>query len=206
MRINRKVILKILRLDKNIYNELASEVSNFQIAIAIYTGGFLLSGLASVVLIRDALTYINENLSIFGTTLPIEQIGELNNLVNTLTSILDSQQIFGLLSNLLLSGILSGVLGVGFIYLLISRFFRKETSYKQLAIIYGFAYVPVLFNSIIFLTDSIWLQIFLIVGTSIFSLVCLGSGLKQTYLLRNIEAFFLVVVSGFGSSLFSQVI
>ena len=131
MRINRKVILKILKLDKNIYNELASEVSNFQIAIAIYTGGFLLSGLASVVFIRDALTYLDENLSIFGTTLPFEQIDELNYLVNTFRSILDSQQIFGLLSNLLLSGILSGVLGVGFIYLLISRFFRKETSYKE---------------------------------------------------------------------------
>ncbi len=106
---NRQVILKIFRLDKNIYNELASEVSNFQIAIAIYISGFLFSGLAALNFLRNSLVYLEENLG-------------------------------------------------------------------------------------------------LIVGTAIFALVCLGSGLKQVYLLRNIEAFLLVVVSGFGSSLFSQVI
>ena len=35
MRINRKVILKILKLDKNIYNELASEPSNFQLEVLL---------------------------------------------------------------------------------------------------------------------------------------------------------------------------
>ena len=55
MRINRKVILKILKLDKNIYNELASEPSNFQIAIAIYVSGFLLSGIAFLSFFRTSL-------------------------------------------------------------------------------------------------------------------------------------------------------
>ena len=81
MRINRKVILKILRLDKNIYNELASELSNFKIAITIYILGFLLSGIAVMSFLRNSLSYLEENLSLIVGTLPIETINELNYLI-----------------------------------------------------------------------------------------------------------------------------
>ena len=206
MRINRKVILKILKLDKNIYNELASEPSNFQIAIAIYVSGFLLSGIAFLSFFRTSLSYLEENLSLIVGTLPIETVNELNNLINEFENIFNSQEIFSLLLSYLISSFSSGFIGVGIVYLLLTRFFRKESNFKQVGIIYGFSNLPVFLNGIIFFTNSIPLQIFLIIGTAIFALVCLGSGLKQTYLLRNIEAFLLVVVSGFGSSLFSQVI
>ena len=206
MRINRKVILKILRLDKNIYNELASELSNFKIAITIYILGFLLSGIAVMSFLRNSLSYLEENLSLIVGTLPIETINELNYLITEFENIFNSQQIFSLLTSYLISSFTSGFIGVGIVYLLLTRFFRKETDIKQVGIIYGFSNLPVFLNGIIFFTNSIPLQIFLIISTTIFPLVCLGSGLKQTYLLRNIEAFLLVVVSGFGSSLFSQVI
>ncbi len=206
MRINRKVILKILRLDKNIYNELASELSNFKIAITIYILGFLLSGIAVMSFLRNSLSYLEENLSLIVGTLPIETINELNYLITEFENIFNSQQIFSLLTSYLISSFTSGFIGVGIVYLLLTRFFRKETDIKQVGIIYGFSYLPVFLNGIIFFTNSIPLQIFLIISTAIFALVCLGSGLKQTYLLRNIEAFLLVVLSGFGSSLFSQVI
>ena len=206
MRINRKVILKILKLDKNIYNELASEPSNFQIAIAIYVSGFLLSGIAILSFLRTSLSYLEENLSLIVGTLPIETVNELNNLINEFENIFNSQEIFSLLLSYLISSFSSGFIGAGIVYLLLTRFFRKESNFKQVGIIYGFSNLPVFLNGIIFFTNSIPLQIFLIIGTAIFALVCLGSGLKQTYLLRNIEAFLLVVVSGFGSSLFSQVI
>ncbi len=206
MRINRKVILKILKLDKNIYNELASEPSNFQIAIAIYVSGFLLSGIAFLSFFRTSLSYLEENLSLIVGTLPIETVNELNNLINEFQNIFNSQEIFSLLLSYLISSFSSGFIGVGIVYLLLTRFFRKESNFKQVGIIYGFSHLPVFLNGIIFFTNSIPLQIFLILGTAIFVLVCLGSGLKQIYLLRNIEAFLLVVVSGFGSSLFSQVI
>ncbi len=206
MRINRKVILKILRLDKNIYNELASELSNFKIAITIYILGFLLSGIAVMSFLRNSLSYLEENLSLIVGTLPIETINELNYLITEFENIFNSQQIFSLLTSYLISSFTSGFIGVGIVYLLLTRFFRKETDIKQVGIIYGFSNLPVFLNGIIFFTNSIPLQIFLIISTAIFALVCLGSGLKQTYLLRNIEAFLLVVLSGFGSSLFSQVI
>ena len=203
---NRQVILKIFRLDKNIYNELASEVSNFQITIAIYISGFLFSGLAALNFLRNSLVYLEENLGLIVGTLPVQTVNELNNLIREFENVFNSQQLFGLLTSYLISSFVSGFVGVGLVYLLLTRFFRKETDFRQVGIIYGFSNIPVFLNGVIFFTSSIPLQIFLIIGTAIFALVCLGSGLKQVYLLRNIEAFLLVVVSGFGSSLFSQVI
>ena len=203
---NRQVILKIFRLDKNIYNELASEVSNFQIAIAIYISGFLFSGRAALNFLRNSLVYLEENLGLIGGTLPVQTVKELNNLIREFENVFDSQQLIGLLTSYLISSFVSGFIGVGLVYLLLTRFFRKETDFRQVGIIYGFSNIPVFLNGVIFFTSSIPIQIFLIIGTAIFALVCLGSGLKQVYLLRNIEAFLLVVVSGFGSSLFSQVI
>ena len=203
---NRQVILKIFRLDKNIYNELASEVSNFQIAIAIYISGFLFSGLAALNFLRNSLVYLEENLGLIVGTLPVQTVNELNTLIREFENVFNSQQLFRLLTSYLISSFVSGFVGVGLVYLLLTRFFRKETDFRQVGIIYGFSNIPVFLNGVIFFTSSIPLQIFLIIGTAIFALVCLGSGLKQVYLLRNIEAFLLVVVSGFGSSLFSQVI
>ncbi len=203
---NRQVILKIFRLDNNIYNELASEITNFQIAIAIYVSGFLLSGLAALSFLRNSLVYLEQNIGFIVGTLPAQTVNELNNLIREFQNVFDSQQLFGLLISYLITSFLSGFITVGLIYLLLTRFFRKETNFRQVGIIYGFSNIPVFLNGIIFFTNSIPLQIFLIIGTAIFTLVCLGSGLKQVYLLRNIEAFLLIVVSGFGSSLFSQVI
>ena len=203
---NRQVILKIFRLDNNIYNELASEITNFQIAIAIYVSGFLLSGLAALSFLRNSLVYLEQNIGFIVGTLPAQTVNELNNLIREFQNVFDSQQLFGLLISYLITSFLSGSITVGLIYLLLTRFFRKETNFRQVGIIYGFSNIPVFLNGIIFFTNSIPLQIFLIIGTAIFTLVCLGSGLKQVYILRNIEAFLLVVVSGFGSSLFSQVI
>ncbi len=203
---NRQVILKIFRLDNNIYNELASEITNFQIAIAIYVSGFLLSGLAALSFLRNSLVYLEQNIGFIVGTLPAQTVNELNNLIREFENVFDSQQLFGLLISYLITSFLSGFITVGLIYLLLTRFFRKETNFRQVGIIYGFSNIPVFLNGIIFFTNSIPLQIFLIIGTAIFTLVCLGSGLKQVYILRNIEAFLLIIVSGFGSSLFSQVI
>lgn len=206
MRNNKQVIFKIFRLDKNIYNELASEISNFQIAVAIYVTGFIFMGLAGLSFLRNSLTYLEENLGLIIGSLPAQNATELTNLINDFQNVFESQQIFGLLVSYLLSSFVSGFIGVGLIYLLLSRFFRKETNFRQIGIIFGFSNIPVFLNGVIFFSNSIPFQIFTITGSAIFALICLGSGLKQVYLLRNIEAFLLVIVSGFGSSLFSQII
>ena len=165
----------------------------------------MFSGLAALNFLRNSLVYLEENLGLIVDILPVQTVNEIINLIREFEKF-DSQQLFGLLTSFLISSFVSGFVGVGLVYLLLTRFFRKETDFRQVGIIYGFSNIPVFLNGVIFFTGSIPLQIFLIIGTAIFALVCLGSGLKQVYLLRNIEAFLLVVVSGFGSSLFSQVI
>lgn len=121
---NRQVILKIFRLDKNIYNELASEVSNFQIAIAIYISGFLFSGLAALNFLRNSLVYLEENLGLIVGTLPAQTVNELNNLIREFENVFNSQQLFGLLTSYLISSFVSGFVGVGLVYLLLTRFFK----------------------------------------------------------------------------------
>jgi hypothetical protein len=78
-------------------------------------------------------------------------------------------------------------------------FFKKEPNLIFIGIIYGFSSVPILLNIPILFFNSIALQGIVLVVTSIFSLVCLGSGLKQVYMLRNIEAILLILFSGFSS-------
>jgi TM2 domain-containing membrane protein YozV len=56
-----------------------------------------------------------------------------------------------------------------------------------------------LLNAPILFFNSIPLQGVILLSTSIFSLVCLGSGLKQVYMLRNIEAILLILFSGFST-------
>ena len=68
-----------------------------------------------------------------------------------------------------------------------------------IAIIYGFSSIPILLNAPILFFNSIPLQGVILLSTSIFSLVCLGSGLKQVYMLRNIEAILLILFSGFST-------
>jgi len=54
-------------------------------------------------------------------------------------------------------------------------------------------------NVVVSVLISLALQGIVLVATSIFSLVCLGSGLKQVYMLRNIEVILLILFSGFSS-------
>ena len=78
-------------------------------------------------------------------------------------------------------------------------FFKREPNLIFIAVIYGFSSIPILLNAPILFFNSIPLQGIILLSTSIFSLVCLGSGLKQVYMLRNIEAILLILFSGFST-------
>jgi len=93
------------------------------------------------------------------------------------------------------------LIGVSFVFLLLKYLFRKEPNFYHIVIISGFASVPGLLNILVLFTDSLFLQLVLGVSTGILSLFCLGSGLKQVYLLRNIETILLVVGSSIVGSL-----
>ena len=100
------------------------------------------------------------------------------------------------------TGLASALFGISFIYLLTKYLLRKDPSFFQILIIYGFSSLPLFLNTPILFIDSIGFQGMILFFSSIYSIVCLGSGLKQVYYLRNIETILLVVGSTVASSIF----
>ena len=60
-------------------------------------------------------------------------------------------------------------------------------------------------NKNVFYGRSIFLQGLLVLIVSIYSIISFGSGLKQVYLLRNIEVVLLIVSLTFGTSILGGV-
>ena len=127
---DKKIISRILRLDKEIYNELLVQDGAFQKSIAIFVS----------------------------------------------TTILVTMS--------------------GFRFL-----FRKDPIPKDLLMINFFASTPCLLVVPALFVSSIFLQGFIILIASIYSIVSFGSGLKQVYMLRNIEVILLIVSLTFGTSI-----
>ena len=96
-------------------------------------------------------------------------------------------------------GFINVVVSLLIIFAVLKYFFRRDPNLLFIGIIYGFSSIPILLNAPILFFDSLALQGIVLVATSIFSLVCLGSGLKQVYMLRNIEVILLILFSGFSS-------
>ena len=87
------------------------------------------------------------------------------------------------------------------IYLILRFLFRKEPIPKDLLMINFFASTPGLLVVPALFVSSLFLQGFLILIVSIYSIVSFGSGLKQVYMLRNIEVILLIVSLTFGTSI-----
>ena len=68
-----------------------------------------------------------------------------------------------------------------------------------------FASTPCLFVAPALFVSSIFLQGLLVLIVSIYSIISFGSGLKQVYLLRNIEVVLLIVSLTFGTSILGGV-
>src|SRR6056300_936013 len=98
-----------------------------------------------------------------------------------------------------LFGFINVVVSIIIIFAVLKYFFRRDPNIIFIGVIYGFSSIPVLLNAPILFFNSLTLQGMVLVATSIFSLVCLGSGLKQVYMLRNIEVVLLILFSGFSS-------
>ncbi len=83
--------------------------------------------------------------------------------------------------------------------------FRKEPRPVDLIVISFFSSVPgLLVFPVLFISNPLF-QILLVLITSIYSLVAFGSGLKQVYLLRNIEVILVILALTFGGSILGSV-
>jgi len=199
---NNNIFYRILKLDKNVYNELLMDSSSAQRAGAIWVVSYLITILAAFTLIRNFAEFLKSNLSLIASGLPEESLIEIRNAISELDSAFASEASASALTTALGTGLASALFGISFIYLITKYLFRKEPSFFQILIIFGFSSLPNLLNAPILFINSIGFQGLILFFTSIYSIVCLGSGLKQVYYLRNIETILLVIGSSIASSIF----
>jgi len=201
---NNKIFYRILKLDKNVYNELIVESSSLQRAVVIWIASYLISVLAIFTLFRDFTNFLKNNLSLIATGLPEQSVIELRNVISALEATFSSETTFTDLITTLGTGIVSSLIGISFIFVVSKYLFRKDPNLTHIIIIFGFASVTGLLNVPILFINSFGFKIAILFLASIYSLVCLGSGLKQVYFLRNIEIIILVLGSSIVSSFLLQ--
>tara|TARA_Y100000389_G_scaffold98305_1_gene94978 strand:+ start:1730 stop:2338 length:609 start_codon:yes stop_codon:yes gene_type:complete len=196
---NNTIFYRVLKLDKYIYGELVTEKSSLQKGIAIWLSGSIISTLAVTTFLKNLVIYVKEIISVSSAELPQEAVLEFQTLIIEIEESFESINDVSTLISSQLFGFINVFISVAIIYAALKYFFKKEPNLIFIGIIYGFSSVPILLNIPILFFNSILLQFIVLVVTSIFSLVCLGSGLKQVYMLRNIEAILLILFSGFSS-------
>ena len=196
---NNTIFYRVLKLDKYIYGELVTEKSSLQKATAIWLSGSIISTLAVTTFLKNLVIYVKEIISVSGAELPQEAVLEFQTLIIEIEESFESINNVSTLISSQLFGFINVFISVAIIYAALKYFFKKEPNLIFIGIIYGFSSVPILLNIPILFFNSIALQGIVLLVTSIFSLVCLGSGLKQVYMLRNIEAILLILFSGFSS-------
>lgn len=196
---NNTIFYRVLKLDKYIYGELVTEKSSLQKGIAIWLSGSIISTLAVTTFLKNLVIYVKEIISVSSAELPQEAVLEFQTLIIEIEESFESINNVSTLISSQLFGFINVFISVAIIYAALKYFFKKEPNLIFIGIIYGFSSVQILLNIPILFFNSIALQGIVLLVTSIFSLVCLGSGLKQVYMLRNIEAILLILFSGFSS-------
>tara|TARA_B100001996_G_scaffold376337_1_gene357469 strand:- start:594 stop:1211 length:618 start_codon:yes stop_codon:yes gene_type:complete len=197
---NNNIFYRILKLDKNIYNELITDGSSAQRAVAIWSVSYLTSVLVIFTLFRDFANFLKNNLSFIASGLPEDSLLELRNVISALEITFSSETTFTGLLTTLGTGLVSSLIGISFIFVITKYLFRKDPNFTHLVVIFGFSSVVGLLNIPILFINSFGFKLTIVFFTSIYSLVCLGSGLKQVYYLRNFETLILVLGSSIASS------
>ena len=202
---DKKIILRILRLDKEVYNELLVQDGSFQKSIAIFISTTILITMSGFRFITGLLDYLQENLILFQQDFQeefsAEEFNMFKSLIEELQTFINSSDSTSSLFSSAFSSLIATVIGLVIIYLILRFLFRKDPIPKDLLIINFFASTPCLLVVPALFVSSIFIQGLLILFVSIYSSVSFGSGLKQVYLLRNIEVILLIVSLTFGTSI-----
>ena len=192
-----RLIYRIIRLDKNIYLELIQVTENFQRAFAVWAGTCIIGILAGRDLVRALVKYAKDELPaltqrVLQSGVSEEELNPLNEAIDLLVNQPFNLSISSLVQDVLIN-LIGLIIQIGAIYLFLKFIIRRETNWKNVLVVIGFSTIPLLFNFSLLFFSSLIVKIAISFTTSIFSLMTLGSGLKQIYDLRNIETIFLVI-------------
>jgi hypothetical protein len=196
---NNKIFYRVLQLDKYIYGELVTEKSSIQKGITIWLSASIISTLAVTTFLKNLVIYVKQIISESSAELPQEAVPEFQTLIIEIEEGFESINNISTLITSQLFGFINVFVSVLIIYAVLKYFFKRDPNLIFVGVIYAFSSIPMLLNAPILFFNSIALQAVILLATSIFSLVCLGSGLKQVYMLRNIEVILLILFSGFSN-------
>ncbi len=202
---DRKIISRILRLDKNIYNELLVQKDSLQKSIFIYITTSVLLTLGVFRFINGVLDFIKENLMVFQQELSNQEFSMIRSLIDELEVAFNSENAFSNITSSITSSVISSGIGLVIIYFVLKYLLRQDSEPKNLLIIYCYSNIPGLLIAPSFVISSIFVQGVLVTFVAVFSIVTFGSGLKQVYSLRNIEVILLLVSWMFGSTILGSI-
>jgi len=202
----RQIFSKILRLDKYIYNELLVLDGVLQKGIAIYLAVATLTTLSTFRLFNGLIEFLESNLVLFSSEMSDEEFTMFKGLIDELSRIFIQQDsTTTLLFSSIVTTTVTTLIGLLICFLILKYLFRKEPRPMDLLLVSFFSSVPgLLVFPVLFISDPLF-QILLVMITSIYALVAFGSGLKQVYLLRNIEVVLVVLALTFGGSILGSV-
>ena len=200
-----KIISRILRLDKNIYNELLVLKDSLQKSIFIYLTTSVLLTLGVFRFINGVLDLMKENLGAFQQELSNQEFSMIRSLIAELEVTFNSENAFSNIISSITSSLISSVIGLIIIFFVLKYLLRQDPELKNLLIIYCYSNVPGLLIAPTFIISSIFAQGILVTFVAVFSIVTFGSGLKQVYSLRNIEVILLLVSWMFGSTILGSI-
>jgi len=200
-----KIISRILRLDKNIYNELLVQKDSLQKSIFIYLTTSVLLTLGVFRFINGVLDFIKENLMVFQQELSNQEFSMIRSLIDELEVAFNSENAFSNITSSITSSVISSGIGLVIIYFVLKYLLRQDSEPKNLLIIYCYSNIPGLLIAPSFVISSIFIQGVLVTFVAVFSIVTFGSGLKQVYSLRNIEVILLLVSWMFGSTILGSI-
>ena len=198
----RQIFSKILRLDKYIYNELIVLDGALQRGIAIFLAVTTLTTLSAFRLFNSLIEFLESNLVLFSGEMSDEEFAMFKALIDELSIIFIQQDsTTTLLFSSIATTTVTSLIGLVICFLILKFLFRKEPRPIDLIIISVFSSAPgLLVFPVLFISDT-FIQAILVLVTSLYALVAFGSGLKQVYLLRNIEVILVIIALTFGGSI-----
>ena len=198
----RQIFSKILRLDKYIYNDLLNLNGALQKGIAIYLAVATLTTLSAFRFFNGMIEFLESNLVLFQGEMSEEEFQMFRSLIDELSVIFVQQDsTTSVLISSIVSTSVTTVVGLVICFLILKFLFRKDPKPIDLLIISFFSSVPGLLAFPVLFIQNPLLQALLVFITSIYAVIAFGSGIKQVYLLRNIEVVLVVIALTFGGSI-----
>ena len=198
----RKILSKILRLDKNIYSELINIDNALQKGILIYITVTSLNTLSQTRFFGSLLDFIETNLVLIKNEFSDDEFEIIQALVDDYADIFRQQEVtLTLLFSSVFTATIISLIGLSICYLILKFLLSKDPKPSDLIIISCFSSAPGLLVFFALISSNIVAQFFLIMIPGIYALITFASGLKQVYLLRNIEVVLLLVTLIFSGAI-----